>query len=58
MGERHRKLRQFHTVLMDHGITRRFAGKVEHWSYDPPNDTEKIAAIVYDHFRQSRASAG
>ena len=58
MGERHRKSRQFHTVLMDHGITRRFAGKVEQWSYDPPNETEKIAAIVYDHFRQSRSSAG
>jgi mitochondrial fission protein ELM1 len=58
MGERHRKSRQFHTGLMEHGITRRFAGKVEQWSYDPLNETDEIAAIVYDHFRQTRSNAG
>jgi len=58
MGERHKKLRQFHKTLMDDGVTRPFAGRVEQWSYDPPNETEKIATIVRDRFRRTRAIAG
>lgn len=49
MGERHKKSRQFHKTLLDDGITRPFAGRVEQWAYDPPNETEKIAAVVRDH---------
>jgi mitochondrial fission protein ELM1 len=58
MGERHRKLRQFHKALMDDGVTRPFTGRVEQWSYDPPNETEKIAAIVRDLLHRTRAIAG
>lgn len=56
MGEWHKKLRQFHKTLMDDGITRPFAGRVEQWSYDPPNETEKIATIVRDRLYQTRPS--
>jgi mitochondrial fission protein ELM1 len=55
MGERHRKLRQFHAKLMADGVTRRFAGKVEQWSYDPLNETGKIAGIVLEQFRRTLA---
>jgi len=55
MGERHSKQRQFHETLMDDGITRPFAGKIERWSYDPLNETKKIAEIVLEQFRRTRA---
>jgi uncharacterized protein len=58
IGEGHKKLRQFHKTLMDDGVTRPFAGRVEQWSYDPPNETEKIATIVRDRLRRTRAIAG
>jgi hypothetical protein len=58
MGGGHKKLRQFHKTLMDDGVTRPFAGKVEQWSYDPPNETEKIAGIVRDRIYRTRAIAG
>lgn len=46
MGDGHKKLRQFHKALMDDGVTRPFAGTIEQWSYDPPNETERVATIV------------
>ena len=57
MGGGHRKLRQFHKTLMDDGVTRPFAARIEQWSYDPPNETEQIAAIVRDRLRRTRAIA-
>jgi mitochondrial fission protein ELM1 len=57
MGERHKKMRQFHRTLMDDGVTRPFAGKIEQWTYDPPNETEKIVAIVRDRLYRTRAIA-
>ena len=57
MGGGHRKLRQFHKTLMDDGVTRPFAARIEQWSYDPPNETEQIAAIVRDCLRRTRAIA-
>lgn len=50
VGHGHEKLRKFHQALMDDGMTRPFAGKIEHWRYDPPNETARIAKIVGDHF--------
>jgi mitochondrial fission protein ELM1 len=58
MGEKHRKLRQFHKTLMDDGVTRPFFGRVEKWSYDPPKETEKIATIVRDRLYRTRVIAG
>lgn len=57
MGGGHRKLRQFHKTLMDDGVTRPFAARIEQWSYDPPNETEQIATIVRDRLRRTRAIA-
>jgi uncharacterized protein len=45
-GNEQEKLSKFHQGLMDAGVTRRFAGKIETWPYDPPNDTERIAKVV------------
>ncbi len=50
VGHGHEKLRRFHQVLMDDGMTRPFAGRIEHWRYDPPNETARIAKIVSDRF--------
>ena len=46
MGDGPKKLRRFHQALMDDGVTRPFAATIEHWSYDPPVETERVAAIV------------
>jgi mitochondrial fission protein ELM1 len=46
MGDGPKKLRQFHQALMDDGVTRPFAGTIEQWSYDPPIETERVAAII------------
>ncbi len=50
VGHGHEKLRKFHQALMDDGMTRPFAGRIEHWRYDPPNETARIAKIVGDRF--------
>jgi uncharacterized protein len=48
------KLCRFHKALRDDGITRPFAGRIEQWSYNAPNDTEKIATVVRDRLRRAR----
>jgi mitochondrial fission protein ELM1 len=53
VGERNKKFRQFHRALIDDGITRPFAGRIEWWAYDPPNETEKVAASVRDRLEQN-----
>jgi mitochondrial fission protein ELM1 len=54
MGESSRKLFQFHQTLRNDGFTRPFAGLIEHWSYEPSNETAKVAAIVRDRFYRHR----
>ena len=54
MGETSKKLRQFHATLSTDGFTRPFAGRIEHWSYEPSDETDKVAAIVRDRFYRSR----
>jgi len=55
IGDENKKFRQFHRALMDDGITRPFAGKIEWWVYDPPNETEKVGTSVRDRLQQTRA---
>ena len=55
VGDEDKKFRRFHMALMDDGITRPFAGKIEWWVYDPPNETEKIGTSVRDRLQQTRA---
>jgi uncharacterized protein len=42
------KLRRFHKALMEDGIARPFDGAIQSWSYDPPDETGRIAALVRD----------
>ncbi len=41
-----RKFDAFHASLTDAGITRRFNGRLEFWSYEPLRETERIAAEI------------
>lgn len=41
-----RRLDNFHRLLREQGYTRAFGGTLENWRYDPPRDTEKVAAAI------------
>jgi uncharacterized protein len=56
VGDENKKFRRFHRALMDDGITRPFAGMIEWWVYDPPNETEKVATSIRNRLQQTRAS--
>ena len=36
----------FHAMLEQRGYTRPFRGRIEGWHYTPPDDTERVAAII------------
>ncbi len=40
------KFDRLHTSLRERGIARSFAGKIEHWTYEPLNETERVAQII------------
>jgi mitochondrial fission protein ELM1 len=40
------KFRRFHAFLREAGCARPFRGAIEHWSYDPPDDTRRAAAEI------------
>ncbi len=44
---RSRRIDGFHDNLRRAGITRRFEGRLESWSYEPPDDTARAAAEVW-----------
>ncbi|HQS03049.1 MAG: hypothetical protein B7Y07_11795 [Halothiobacillus sp. 24-54-40] len=44
------RLKEFHQMLRQEGVTKPFEGQLEHWSYQPVNDTPKIAALIRSHF--------
>jgi uncharacterized protein len=41
-----RKFNDFHRLMREAGVTRRFTGELENWHYDPPNDTARAASAV------------
>lgn len=41
-----RRLARFHAGLRERGVARPFEGRIESWSYAPPDDTARIAAAV------------
>lgn len=43
------KFERLHATLRNRGIARTFAGKIEHWTYEPLNETARVAA----HIRRS-----
>jgi mitochondrial fission protein ELM1 len=42
------KFARFHAAMREAGITRPFAGDIEHWSYRPPDDTVRAGAALRD----------
>jgi mitochondrial fission protein ELM1 len=40
------KFARFHAAMRDAGITRRFAGQIENWSYAPLDDTARAGAAL------------
>ena len=40
------RLRRFHEMFEQDGITRPFEGRLDEWSYEPPGDTPKVAQII------------
>jgi len=41
------KFRRFHDAMTEAGITRRFTGAIEQWSYTVPDDTARAAAEIH-----------
>lgn len=37
---------RFHATMRERGYTRPFRGRLEHWTYDPPDDTGRVAMAV------------
>jgi uncharacterized protein len=50
VGGESRRLRRFHRMLMDDGITRPFDGDFAPWTYTPPDDTARAAAEIRRRF--------
>ena len=46
------KFSRFHAALRDAGLTRPFAGTLEHWTYAPPDDMRRAVAAVERLFAQ------
>jgi len=42
------KFARFHTMMREAGITRPFTGRIESWSYPPPDDTARAGALLRD----------
>jgi hypothetical protein len=42
------KFARFHATMENLGITRRFTGRIESWSYTPPDDTARAGAALRD----------
>jgi mitochondrial fission protein ELM1 len=40
------KFDRLHESLMKRGIARKFGGKIEPWSYEPLNETARVAALI------------
>lgn len=41
-----RRFRRFHEMFEEAGITRPFHGALAEWSYEPPDDTPKVAELI------------
>ncbi len=45
-----KRLSLFHRLLQEQGFTRPFAGQLEAWSYQPPDDTLKVAHEILTRY--------
>lgn len=48
------RLNDFHDNLRSEGVTRPFMGELSRWTYDPVNDTPRVAAMVRARFQTHR----
>jgi uncharacterized protein len=51
------KFARFHRAMREAGITRPFAGRIERWSYVPPDDTARAGAVLREML-QARLAQG
>ena len=51
------KLREFHKMLLKDGIARPFTDTIQWWSYNPPDETGRIANLVRESMELVRTSA-
>jgi len=56
LGTNSRRLDAFHEALETAGIARPFDGKLESWTYEPPDDTAKAAAAILERLRARRSA--
>jgi mitochondrial fission protein ELM1 len=47
-----KRIDRFHATLRDAGLTRRFEGRLDSWTYDPPNDTALVAEAIATRLRE------
>jgi mitochondrial fission protein ELM1 len=40
------KFDRLHETLRNRGIARKFTGKIEHWAYEPLNETARVAELI------------
>lgn len=57
-GRYSKRLERFHSALRDEGVTRRFDGHLEHWEYQPVNDTGMVAGAILERMRDARNDTG
>lgn len=53
-----RRIDRFHAGLQADGYTRPFDGALEHWDYEPPDDTAAAAAAIRARLRAVREAGG
>ncbi|MBM3600095.1 MAG: hypothetical protein FJX35_17940 [Alphaproteobacteria bacterium] len=51
------KFAAFHRRLEESGLTRPFVGRIESWSYPPPDDTARVAAEIIARLAARRGGA-
>lgn len=47
-----RRFRQFHEMFEEAGFTRKFEGRLDEWSYEPPNDTPRVARLIRERMEE------
>jgi mitochondrial fission protein ELM1 len=50
----HRKIRDFVDHLVEAGVARRWAGRLEHWTYRPIDSTREVAEAIAERFAAMR----
>ena len=51
------KFERFHAAMAERGVTRPFAGRLESWTYEPLNETARLAQSVTDRYAAARTVA-